>query len=81
MTFEAKTTANQARFRKFRAREVTCQDGLSGFYPQSVEGEPAPKTSRDNRAAAGFAHINLAEREGFEPPVRSPAQQISSLPP
>ena len=23
----------------------------------------------------------LAEREGFEPPVRLPAQQISSLPP
>ncbi len=25
--------------------------------------------------------IIMAEREGFEPPVQSPAQQISSLPP
>ncbi len=51
---------------------------ISGAVPER------PRLSREMGTGNSKEKVRddcMAEREGFEPPVRLPAQQISSLPP
>ena len=48
--------------------------GIGGCAGGNGDSGQGYMTSKNN-------YLMVAEREGFEPPVRLPAQQISSLPP